>query len=126
MAMMAIGNRYQYDHDYANALVWFHKAADTGKTKATLAGITWGMTSMGAAYEYGQGVEKDYRQAAAWYRRAADLGSRDGMYYLGTLYERGLGVSQDQQTAIDWYRKSAKLGLGDAEVALRRLGVAQE
>jgi len=57
-ALMAIGNRYQYDQDHANALVWFRKAAD--------AGSTWGMTSIGAAYEYGQGVETDYRQAATW------------------------------------------------------------
>ena len=101
-ALMAIGNRYQYDQDHANALVWFRKAAD--------AGSTWGMTSIGAAYEYGQGVETDYRQAANWYRRAADRGSRDGMYYLGILYENGHGVPQDQQPRLIGIASRQSLG----------------
>jgi hypothetical protein len=118
-ALVAIGDAYRFQHrDFTKAVAWYRKAA--------AAGSSFGMTSLGKMYEDGLGVDKDYKQAVNWYRKAADAGSdqgsRDGMYYLGVMYENGWGVSQDREQAIVWYRKAANLGLGNAELALKRLG----
>jgi TPR repeat protein len=50
------------------------------------------MFNKGYAYQYGQGVSKDYAQAVSWYRKAAEAGNAGGMNNLGYMYFNGLGV----------------------------------
>lgn len=52
--------------DYAEALKWWHKAADQGHLAA--------QAYLGFMYEKGWGAPKDIVQAAHWYRMAADKG----------------------------------------------------
>ena len=61
--------------DYAQALVWYRKAADQGFATA--------QGGLGFMYENGQGVPQDYAQAAMWYRRAADQGFAPAQNNLG-------------------------------------------
>lgn len=75
-------------------------------------------TTLGAAYEMGQGVPKDYAQAATWYRKAADQGYARAQNFLGYLYEAGRGVPQDYAEAAMWYRKAADQGNPRSEYVL--------
>jgi TPR repeat protein len=52
---------------YAQAAVWYRKAAEQGNVFAQLA--------LGVLYEGGTGVPKDYNEAASWYRKAAAQGN---------------------------------------------------
>jgi TPR repeat protein len=51
--------------DYAEALKWWHKAADQGHAPA--------QSGLGAMYGLGQGVPQDYVQAHMWLNLAASL-----------------------------------------------------
>ena len=63
--------------------------------------------SLGTAYEFGQGVSKDYGQAATWYRKAAEQGDAIGQYCLGNAYANGQGVPQDYVEAHKWHNLAA-------------------
>ena len=89
---------------------WYRKAADQGHTGA--------QTNLGAAYEAGLGVERDFAQAADWYRKAADHGNAVAQYNLGNLYGSGRGVPQDYRQAMAWYRKAAAQDHALAETSL--------
>ena len=73
---------------------------------------------LGYAYEIGQGVPQDYRQAAAWYRKATDQGDANAQHSLGLAYELGQGVPQDYAQAAAWYRKAAEQGNTGAQINL--------
>ena len=132
--------------NYAEALLWFRKAADQGNAKAQYA--------VGYMYHFGQGVPQDYAEALRWYRLSAAQGNAMGqealgdMYYdghglpqdyaealrlyrlsaaqeyakaqfdLGDMYYRGHGLQQDYSEALRWYRKAADQGNAEAEYGL--------
>lgn len=97
---------------YDKAMQWYLKAADKGHAAS--------MSSIGAMYEYGEGVRRDVVQAAKWYRRAAEKGHPAAMHNLGVMYAHGKGVARDSAQAIQWYRQAADHG--DAG-AMNNLGV---
>lgn len=70
--------------------------------------------SLGAAYDSGQGVQKNLTEAAAWYKKAAEQGHAEAQNSLGSMYQNGQGVSQDYAEARRWYQKAADQGNGDA------------
>ena len=80
-------------------MVWYRKAADQGYSDAQL--------RLGALYESGFGVQRDYGQAKAWYQKAADQGNADAQCVLGWLYLNGSGVKQDYAQAMAWFQKAA-------------------
>ena len=94
------------EQDYAKAIEWYTKAADSGNTTA--------MYNIGYMYMYGEGVEQDGTKAIEWYTKAADLGDSDAMYNLGYMYYTGEGVEQDGEKAVEWFTKAADLGNADA------------
>jgi len=71
------------EQDYAKAIEWYTKAADSGNTTA--------MYNIGYMYMYGEGVEQDGTKAIEWYTKAADLGDSDAMYNFGYMYDYGEG-----------------------------------
>ena len=73
--------------DYAEAAIWYRKAADHGDAGA--------QTSLGLMYASGEGVRQDQAQAAIWFRKAADQGDALAQTSLGLMYEGGRGVLQD-------------------------------
>jgi TPR repeat protein len=73
----------------------FRLADDQGKAPA--------QALLGVAYDEGQGVVKDSRQAVVWYRLAADRGDLDGQTLLGLAYYSGKGVPQDLVQAYRWF-----------------------
>lgn len=99
--------------DYAQAMMWFHKAADQGN-----AGAQW---SLGIMYLYGQGVPQDYAQAAIWLHKAADQGVLQAQGTLGNMYADGQGVPQDYTQAMMWFRKAADKGDAKAQWSLAKM-----
>jgi uncharacterized protein len=85
--------------DYADALKWFHLAADHGDVDAQF--------NIGGMYEHGQGVPQDYAEAVKWYRLAAERGYANAQNNLGNLYAQGYGVKQDYVLAHMWFNLAA-------------------
>ena len=137
--------------DFAQARIWFSKAAGQGDELAqyflavmyrdgngvpqdnSLA-LAWYRKSadqgdvlaqfdIGSMYRYGKGVPEDAAQAAAWYRKAADQGHALAQSNLGVLYSTGEGVPKDDAQALIWFRKAADQG---EAVAQFNLGLAYE
>ena len=96
-------------HDGLNA--FFEKDFDTAhKLFAPLAeeGNAKSQFYMGAMYDDGQGVPRDYKEAVKWYRLAAEQGHASAQYNLGVSYDKGEGVLQSHKEAIKWLLKSAE------------------
>jgi hypothetical protein len=85
--------------DYAQAMLWFRKAAEHGSPDAKL--------DIGLMYHKGRGVPQDYAQATAWYQKAADQGDYHAQCNLGFMYDNGLGVTQNYAEAYYWFAIAA-------------------
>ena len=96
--------------DYAQATVWWRKAAEQGYALAQY--------NLGILYFNGQGVPLDYAQAAAWNRKSAEQGNALAQYNLGLDYLRGQGVPQDYAQSAAWFRKAAEQGYAEAQFCL--------
>jgi|GEM_PF-2700154 len=108
------GQRY-YDgegveQNFAEAVVWFRKAAEQGDKTA--------QNNLGVCYYEGKGVKQDYTEAAKWIRMAADQGIAAAQSNLGACYSDGRGVKQDDAEAVKWFRKAAEQGDVDAQCLL--------
>lgn len=88
--------------DYAEAVLWYRKAAEQGNANA--------QTNLGFMIEKGYGIKQDYIEAIRWYRKAAEQGNDLGQANLGLMYQNGLGVEQDYTEAVRWSRKAAEQG----------------
>jgi TPR repeat protein len=60
------GFDYYKAQNYAEALKWYHKAADQGEARA--------QANLGFMYNKGQGVTQDNIEAIKWYQKAAIQG----------------------------------------------------
>ena len=67
-------------------------------------------TELGARYETGRGVTRDYEEAVRWYRRAVDQGHARGQASLGAAHSNGTGVPHDDEAAVPWFRRAAEQG----------------
>ena len=79
--------------------------------------------SLGARYDFGEGVPEHDAEAVKWYRLAAEQGHAEAQYNLGIMYANGEGVPQDDTEAMKWFRLAAEQG--DAE-AMKWLRLAAE
>ena len=99
--------------DYAQAALWYRKAAEQGEHKAEF--------DLGLLFSEGKGVTQDDGQAAGWYRKAAEQGDRYAQRKLGSLYEDGFGVAQDYNQAVSWYHKAADQDDPEAQYKLGQM-----
>ncbi len=76
---------------------------------------------LGVAYDNGEGVRQNDKEAVLWYRRAADQGFAKAQNSLGLAYFKGRGVPQNYAEAVKWYRKAVEQGNA---LAQNSLGVA--
>lgn len=79
---------------------------------AAAAGDASAMASLGARYETGKGVAKNFAQAAHWYQKAAAAGDSAGIAGLGSLYLNGTGLPKDTEQARILFSKAAEAGNG--------------
>jgi hypothetical protein len=90
--------------------------------------------NLGARYEAGRGVPRDYHKAKTWFRRAAHQEHAGAQYRLAGLYERGWRtpsdrrrqgspefVVSDHRQALIWYKKAARNKHPDAQYHLGRI-----
>ena len=106
-AQLSIGEYYELgltgcgiSKDYAQAAVWYLKAAEQGDWLA--------QDSLASLYNNGQGVAQDYSKAAIWWRKAAEQGDANSQFYLGLAYFDGKGVPNDSKQAVQWFEKAAE------------------
>lgn len=91
----------------------FRKAAEQGAADAQYI--------LGQAYNLGQVVSRDDKEAAKWFRNAAIQGHADAQSALGYAFYNGHGVPQDLKESVTWFRKAAEQGNA---VAQHNLGLA--
>ena len=92
-AMYGTGDRVP--QDYAQAAIWFRKAAEQGDA--------FGEYALGTLYENGEGLPKDPTLAFQWYHKAADQGYPEAEKSIGLYYYLGDGpVPKDYIEAYFW------------------------
>lgn len=74
--------------------------------------------SLGALFEFGEGVEKNEKQAAEFYHRAIELGSLAAQVQLARLYREGLGVEKDLALSVELLRAPSEQGNMNAQFQL--------
>ena len=74
------------------------------------------------AYEHGEGVTKDQRQAALLYCRAARDGDPEAQFSLGWMYANGRGVAHDDAVASSLFALAAAAGHAHAQRLLALVG----
>jgi len=73
-------------------------------------GDGYAMRHLGNLYNYGRGVEQDYKKAIEWFEKAADASDTYAMCNLGYIYCSGHGAAQDYAKAYKYIAKAAFLG----------------
>lgn len=101
-----VGQTYENRNDYAEAVVWLRKAAESGNVLA--------QDNLAYLYDQGSGVPQDEVQATFWMHKAAEQGDSWAQTSLGRLYSKGLGVPQNNKLAVFWWSKAAAQGDKDA------------
>ena len=101
-AMTSLGVELSDRKDFREAIRWWQKAAALGFPGAQL--------MLGAAFDYGNGVEQDKAEAVRWYRLAAEQGDAAAQSCLAANYLLGEGVAKDTSEGIRWYRSAAEQG----------------
>lgn len=145
-AQFELGLLNAMNGSYAEAAVWYEKAAGQGLPMAqnnlgnlyrhgrgvpvdhqkafnlfkiaAEKGIDQAQENLALCYEDGEGVEQNYAVAAQWHQKAADQGLPFAQYNLGLLYVVGNGVPQDFAKAFEYFRAAAEQGLAEAQYML--------
>lgn len=107
---MEKGKEALENKDYAEAIKWYHKAAERGYAIA--------QTNVGFMYYSGQGVSCNYAEALKWYLKAAEQGHAIAQTNVGCMYYNGEGVNCDYAEALSWFHKAADQGLATAQFNL--------
>jgi TPR repeat protein len=95
------------------------EVADLGKK--ALEGNTKAQLRLALAFEFGQGVQKNLKEAIHWYQIAADRGDPIAQTDLGYLYETGGTGYPNPAEAAKWYLRAAVSGFVRAQFNLGTL-----
>lgn len=93
--------------DYAEAVKWWHKAAEQNHSGA--------QTFLAGCYGSGYGVPKNEAEAIRWWRKAAEQNHRDAQTILAGCYAAGDGVPKDFVEAYMWANLAVMQGGEDAK-----------
>ena len=85
-------------NDYVTAVSYYRKAAKQHYSKAQIA--------LGQCYEWGQGVNKNLKQAKEWYFKAAEQGETVACYRLGYVYYY---EDNNYKEAVKWLTKGTEM-----------------
>ena len=93
---------------------WLTQMAEKGEAYAQL--------KLGEAYEKGEGLPPNEKEALKWYTKAAEQGEAHAQYKLYKIYENSHVIPQDAQKAKAWLLKALETFTqaaqeGDAEAA---------
>ncbi|WP_340200836.1 serine/threonine-protein kinase [Ascidiimonas sp. W6] len=146
-SMNNLGTIYEGKENYAEAKIWYTKAANknnkygaynlgslkysgNGEPVDKEGSLKWFLKAaeqdhkaaqVQAGYIYGNVLTPaDNKKSAYWYGRSAHLGYATGQYNYGYMFENGLGNEKNLDSAFHWYSKSAAQRYESAEYALGR------
>jgi|GEM_PF-671108 len=89
--------------DFEGAIRWFSMSADQGNTAA--------MRCLSVAYDNGNGVNEDPREALSWMQTAAELDDPEAIFWIGRWHSEGShSLKRDRKAAFRYFRKAAELG----------------
>ncbi len=99
-AQFSLGDSYSYGRgvpkDNAEAVKWYHKAAEQEHAEAQL--------RLGISYYSGRGsVPKNEAEAVKWFRKAAEQGNGTAQLSLAISYFEGRGVPKDLVETYKWF-----------------------
>ncbi len=60
-----------------------------------------------SAYQRGDGITTDAKQAVQWYAKAAGSGNPEAAVHYGVMLYRGEGTERDLQKAFQWFQRAA-------------------
>ncbi|MEO3433961.1 caspase family protein [Inquilinus sp. CAU 1745] len=87
---------------HGEALDLYIQAAEEGHVTALYA--------LGAAYEFGLGVERDIDAAVGFYREGAEKGDLYAANSMGRIFQNGVLGEPDMEAALNWFLKAARGG----------------
>lgn len=99
-AQNSIGSIFQAGKNYAEAKLWYERAAAQNHP--------WATTSLGYLYDIGLGVPQDRSKGFELYSRAANLGWADAMWNIANMYGAGQLGKTDLVLACVWVVRSQK------------------
>jgi TPR repeat protein len=77
----------------------FKEAAENGDPEAQI--------DLGLAYDFGNGVPQDDKEAVKWWRKAVEQGHTKAQFALGFMYYKGDGVLENYVQAYAWWNIAA-------------------
>lgn len=107
--------------DFAEAAVWYRRAADQNHALAQF--------NLAMMYAEGQGVPQSDADAALWIRRAANRGDAGAQFQLGARCQRASfdGLPRDavesKIEAYKWFRLAAAQGYRNSDMASENLNL---
>ncbi|WP_421692945.1 tetratricopeptide repeat protein [Aestuariivirga sp.] len=94
---------YAYRHQlYGQAVAILRPLAEQGDPYAQF--------NLGALYDDGLGVPRNFTLALLWYRKAGSQGLADAQYMAGRFYGNGRGRKQDPAAALFWFELASAGG----------------
>jgi len=99
-AQNSLGSLLQSEKRYADALIWFDKAAALNHPQAT--------NNEAYLYDLGLGVKQDRNKAFELYSRAADLGWAEAMWNIANIYGFGQLGKRDLVMACVWAWRASR------------------
>ena len=108
-SQMKVALAFDREEDFAEAALWYRKAAEQGVSQA--------QNNLGVMYKDGQGVRQDFSEAARWFQMAAQQNNTLAQLNLGILYLQ----QKDTTTAIHWLQQASQQGNSGAQRILQHL-----
>ncbi|HIE49080.1 MAG TPA: tetratricopeptide repeat protein, partial [Gammaproteobacteria bacterium] len=123
LSMSNLALLYKAQGRYEQAFKWYKLAADQGLATAQF--------NLAVMFEYGQGINIDYKKALEWYTQAANNNYKRAAFRLGETYQLGTplvsgGFIEDNKNAIYWFKKAKSLGSIKAIVRLGAIYSSKE
>ena len=103
-ALLSLGALYYtglgefVQQDYAKAMSYYEKAAETSELKND-----WALNNLGYCHYYGRNGTVDYEKAYSCFALSAMCGNPNAMYKLGDMYYYGNFVGKDYAASFYWY-----------------------
>ena len=86
------GNHGVTQPDYAKALEWYKKAADSGYAEANY--------KIGVMYQYGEGVKQDEIKALEYFHKGVATGCRMSKGKVDWMHKNGRGIEMDEDVTV--------------------------
>jgi len=77
--------------------------------------------ALALAYEHGEGLEKNQKQAIYWYCKAAVKGDSNAQVNLAWMLLNARGIEEDEALAVRWFKAAANSGDQYAQQMLSQL-----